>query len=147
MVAVDPGPEWDQNASKLFHFWILCTKQFILCRLPPQSGPDTMTKSEFMGKYIFAELTNQNEDSSDAWYFTETDFETVLNNVEKFGLGIMAMETWLDGESYSVWKVEEYKTDPSDPSWYRNAFRSYKKKGKNLLYSAQYRIPADFMIE
>lgn len=108
-----------------------------------------MTKSEFMGKYIFAELNNQNDGpgSADAWYFSEKDFETVLDRVEKFGLGILAMETWLDGESYSVWECEEYKTDPSDPAWYRNAFRLYKKKGKELLYSAQYRIPADFMIE
>jgi hypothetical protein len=108
-----------------------------------------MTKREFLEQYIFAGLQNLNDgfDSEVIWYFSEAEFATVLDRVEKFGLGIMGIEPWLDGEYYSVLVAEDFKAHPEDARWYRKAFQQFRKKGKPLQYAASYAIPEDYMIE
>ena len=100
-------------------------------------------KEEFLKSKIFFELKNLNDgfDSESIYYFSESDFDIVLNRVEKNGIGIYGIEPWLHGDFYAVRVHEQLKAEPNNPSWYREAFSEFKKCGKNLQYSATYQVP------
>ena len=106
-------------------------------------------KEEFLRSKIFFELKNLNDgfDSESIYYFSESDFDIVLNRVEKNGIGIYGIEPWLNGDFYAVKVHEQLNAEPNNPSWYREAFSEFKKSGKNLQYSASYQVPnlADFL--
>jgi len=108
-----------------------------------------LKKEEFLKSKIFYGLKNLNNgfDSESINYFSESDFEIVLNRVEKNGIGIYGIEPWLNGDFYSVRVAEQLNAEPNDPNWYREAFSEFKKSGKNLQYSATYEIPNELIME
>ena len=100
-------------------------------------------KLEYLKKNVFFGLKNMNDgfDSMSIYYFSESDFEIVINRVEKYGIGILGIEPWLNGEFYDVKVAEDYEAEPTDSKWYRKAFVEFKNTtGKNLLYAASYEI-------
>src|SRR5690606_22829953 len=99
------------------------------------SEEDRMKELEYLKSNIFYGLKNLNNgfDSESIYYFSESDFEIVLDRVEKNGLGIYGIEPWLNDDFYGVMVFEEFDTVATDPNWYRKAFSEYKKSGKKLL--------------
>ena len=121
----------------------------IKTELNKESQNIELKKEEFLKSKIFFGLKNLNDgfDSESINYFSESDFEIVLNRVEKNGIGIYGVEPWLNGDFYSVRVHEELNAEPNDPNWYREAFSEFKKSGENLQYSATYEIPNELIIE
>ena len=99
-------------------------------------------KQEFLKSKIFFGLKNLNDrfDSESIHYFSESDFQVMLDRVEKNGIGIYGIEPWLNGDFYGVKVHEQISAEPNNPSWYREAFSQFKKCGKNLQYSATYQV-------
>ena len=108
-----------------------------------------LKKEEFLKSKIFFGLKNLNDgfDSESIHYFSESDFQIVLDRVEKNGIGIYGIEPWLHGYFYDVKVHEQLKAEPNNPSWYREAFSEFKKSGKNLQYSATYQVPKKLIAE
>lgn len=104
-----------------------------------------MPIKEFLIANVFIQLKNLNDgfDAESIYYFSESDFEKVLERVETFGLGIYGIEPWKDKEFYGVLSCEDYNKEPNDPSWYKEAFKSFKQQGQALMYSATYCFPED----
>ena len=100
-------------------------------------------KQKYLEDYIFYGLTNLNDgfDANSIYYFSESDFETILTRVEKKGLAIYGIEPWLNKCFYDVKVADDYHLLYKDPAWYWNAFNEFKKSGEPLLYSATYGIP------
>jgi hypothetical protein len=106
-----------------------------------------MTKEEFLETYIFKGLENINDgfDGETIKYFTEQDFEKVLDRVEQYGLGVYGIEPWKDGEYYDCKIFENYTNDATDPQWYRKAFQDFLAEGNELQYSASYEVPEQYL--
>ena len=53
-----------------------------------------MKKEKYLIENIFKELKNLNYgfDVKTIWYFSESDFEIVLNRIDELGLGIYGIE-------------------------------------------------------
>ena len=102
----------------------------------------TMEKTEFLEQNIFQNLKNLNDgfDSDSIQYFSETDFETVLERIEQFGIGIYEMKPRLDEDFLDVKVNEDYRKKATDPKWYKRAFSDFKKQQANLKYSASYKV-------
>lgn len=98
---------------------------------------------KYLDKNIFVGLKNLNTgfDSPTIAYFSEADFEKVLDRVEKHGLGIHGIEPWQNGQFFGVVVHEESGMDPTNPKWYRDAFKYFKDMEEDLQYSATYVIP------
>ena len=100
-------------------------------------------KLDYLKANLFIGLINMNDgfDSESIYYFSESDFEIVIDRAEKLGIGIMGIEPWLNGEFYDVKVAEDYGGISSDSKWYRKAFAEFKENNeKNLLYAASYKI-------
>ncbi len=108
-----------------------------------------MKELEYLKTNIFYGLTNLNDgfDSETIYYFSESDFEIVLNRVEKNGIGIYGIEPWINGNFYDVKGFEDYNTKATDAKWYKKAFMEFKKSGKELMYSASYELPKKLITE
>ncbi|MGS2727948.1 hypothetical protein ACU8DI_15185 [Psychroserpens sp. BH13MA-6] len=104
---------------------------------------------EYLKKNVFYGLKNLNNgfDSESIYYFSESDFEIVLDRVEENGIAVFGIEPWLNGDFYDVLNFEDYNTRANDPKWYRKAFAEFKKSGKNLMYSASYQVPKKLFAE
>lgn len=102
-----------------------------------------MDKLEYLISNVFVGLENLNDgfDSKNIYYFSESDFEILLNRIEKLGIGIYGIEPWLNGAFYDVLSFEDYNTTAIDPKWYRKAFFEFKKSAKPLFYAASYKVP------
>ncbi len=113
------------------------------------SEKERMKEVQYLKKNIFKGLENLNDgfDSEMNYYFSESDFEIVLDRVEKHGISIFGIEPWLNGSFYDVLGFEDYKTVPNDPKWYRKAFEEFKSHGENLWYAASYQVPRKLLIE
>jgi hypothetical protein len=98
---------------------------------------------KYLEKHVFAGLTNLNTgfDSPTILYFSESDFEKVIDRVESLGLGIYGIEPWQNGEYFGVVIVEDSGMDPTNPKWYRAAFKQFRDMNEDLQYSATYFIP------
>ena len=118
-------------------------KQF---NIPEYNKSDELKELNYLEKNIYKGLNNLNNgfDAESIFYFNESDFEIVLDRVEKLGIEIMGIEPWLDGEYYDVRVAEEYKSSQAK-KWPRKVFSEFKKKKKNLQYSASYKIPKEFL--
>lgn len=112
-------------------------------KLKEYNDEERLKEFEYLKTNVFNGLKNLNDgfDSESIYYFSESDFEIVLNRVEKNGIGIYGIEPWLNGDFYSVRVHEQLNAEPNNPSWYREAFSEFKKSGKNLQYSATYEVP------
>ena len=104
---------------------------------------------EYLKTNVFNGLENLNNgfDSESIYYFSESDFEIVLDRVEVNGIAIFGIEPWINGDFYDVLSFEDYKTRANDPKWYRKAFAEFKNRGKNLMYSASYQVPKKLFAE
>jgi hypothetical protein len=110
----------------------------------------TMTKEEFLDTYIFEGLTDLNDgfDAETIKYFTEQDFDKVLDRVEKYGLSIYGIEPWQDGEYYDCKVFESYEDNyesAADPKWYRSVFEGFIVQGEVLQYAASYGVPEELL--
>lgn len=101
-----------------------------------------MEKTEFLKKNIFLNLENFNDgfDSDSILYFSELDFEIVLERIEKLGIGIYGIESRIEGDFFDVKLNEDYRKKATDPKWYKKAFSEFKKQQPNLQYSATYKV-------
>lgn len=103
---------------------------------------NNMGQTEFLEKNVFTDLKNVNDGYKEETirYFSESDFETVLQRAEQFGIGIYEIEPWLDGKFYAVATNEEFRKKATDPRWYKKAFLTFKTRQPGLLYSATYKV-------
>ncbi len=101
-----------------------------------------MKQTEFLEKNIFTDLENLNDgfDNESIQYFSEQDFEIVLQRVEHFGIGVYNIESWLNGETFEVAAHDDFKKKATDPKWYKKAFLTFKSRQPGLLYSATYKV-------
>ncbi len=99
-----------------------------------------MKKHKYLAENIYKGLENLNNgfDADIIYYFSESDFEIVINRIEDLGLGIFGIEPWINGNYFDVKVCEDYGLKSTDPNWYRMAFEEFKATGKNLLYAASY---------
>jgi hypothetical protein len=101
-----------------------------------------MTENEFLEKNIFIDLKNTNDgfDSESLSYFSESDFQTILERIEHFGIGIYGIKPCIKGEFLEVKSNEDFRKKATDPKWYKRAFFEFKKQQANLQYSATYKV-------
>lgn len=106
-----------------------------------------MDKLEYLKINIYQGLENLNDgfDVSSIYYFSESDFEKVLDRIEQKGLGLYGIEPWINGNFFDVKSYEEYNTICTDSNWYRTAFEEFKNCNKSLFYAASYHIPEDLI--
>ena len=117
--------------------------------LKEYSEKERQEELEYLKTNVFNGLENLNDgfDSELIYYFSEYDFGIVLDRVEENGIAIFGIEPWLNGDFYDVLNYEDYNTRANDPKWYRKAFAEFKNRGKNLMYSASYRVPKKLFAE
>jgi hypothetical protein len=108
-----------------------------------------MDEQEYLDKNIFQGLKNLNDgfDAVSIKYFSQTDFEIVLARIEKFGLGITGIEPWKDGEFFDVAVYEDFTINPSNPNWYKKAFKGFVELNEDLQYAATYYVPKELLNE
>ena len=99
-------------------------------------------KEDFLDKNIFIGLKNMNDgfDVECIKYFSASDFQIVLERVEKFKLGVYGVEPWENGNMFDVY--DDYSKKPTDPDWYNSALSDFIATGKELLYAATYYVPS-----
>ncbi|MCL9806573.1 hypothetical protein NAT51_13640 [Flavobacterium amniphilum] len=99
-------------------------------------------KTDYLNQKVFYGLKNRNSgfDSEAIYYFSEEDFQIVLDRTEKLNIGIYGIEPWLNEEFYDFAGFKDFGNDPYDANWYKQAFEMFKKQNKPLLYSASYAI-------
>ncbi|MBA3987007.1 MAG: hypothetical protein H0X63_10645 [Flavobacteriales bacterium] len=117
--------------------------------LKDYSEDERTREFQYLKTNVFNGLENLNDgfDSESIYYFSESDFKTVLDRVEKNGIAILGIEPWLNGDFYDVLSFEDYKTGANDPKWYRKAFTEFKNREMNLMYSASYQVPKKLFSE
>ena len=110
---------------------------------------EIMTKEQFLEERLFSDLTNLNDgfDAEGIKYFSQSEFEVVLQRVEANRIEIYGIEPWKDGEYYGIKIAEDYYLDPSDPKWFRKAFEEFKEDDPDLQYAASYGIPERLLKE
>ncbi len=76
-------------------------------------------KRDYLKANVFYNLKNMNDgfDAESIYYFSQSDFEIVLNRIEKLGIGISGIEPWLNREFYDVKVVEDYGGVTTDSKW------------------------------
>ena len=101
-----------------------------------------MEQAEFLEKNVFNDLTNINDgfDSEHSHYFSEADFEIVLQRAAHFGISIYSIEPWLNGEVFDVSGHDSFRKKATDPKWYTKAFSEFKKRQEGLAYAATYKV-------
>ena len=101
-----------------------------------------MEQTEFLEKNVFNDLKNMNDgfDEESIHYFSESDFETVLKQVEYFGIGVYGIKTYLNGKSHSDATHEDHNKKATDSKWYKKTFKTFKMGQSGLLYAATYKV-------
>ena len=100
----------------------------------------------YCDKHVFYGLTKLNDgfDKPSIKYFSEKDFEVVLERVKTLGFGIYGIDTFRffeDKRYYSCDFFEIHTSNPADATWYMTCFENFKKRGDNIVYAASYFIP------
>ena len=118
-------------------------------KLKEYNDEERLKEFEYLKTNVFNGLENLNDgfDSESIYYFSESDFEIVLDRVKKNGIAIFGIKPWLNGDFYDVLSFEDYKTVANDSKWYRKAFSEFKSRKKNLMYSASYQVPKEMFTE
>jgi hypothetical protein len=101
-----------------------------------------MEQSKFLEQHIFSDLKNLNDGfgQDGIQYFSETDFEIVLQRAEHFGLSIYTIVPWSKDETHEASSHENHKKKATDPKWYKKEFVTLKTRQAGLLYSAKYKV-------
>jgi len=103
-----------------------------------------LKSKEYLRANIFygLEALKKYPDIHSSVYFSEAEFEIVLDRVEKNGIAIYGIEPMDNGEYCGCEVFELYRTNACNPKWYRMAFEKFKRAGyENLLYYASYGVP------
>jgi hypothetical protein len=102
-----------------------------------------MDQPEFLEKHVFIDLTNLNIgfDDNSNHYYSQEDFEIVLERVEHFGIGVYKISPWYEGKLFDFANHEAYKKKATDAKWYKKAFKTFTFRQEGLLYSASYKVP------
>jgi hypothetical protein len=103
-------------------------------------------KDAYLEKHVFYGLKDLNDgfDYRNNQYFSERDFEVVLERVKSLGFGIYGIDTFEfieDKRYYSCDVFEIHTSNPADATWYMTCFEKNKKRGDNIVYAASYFIP------
>jgi len=101
-----------------------------------------MDQEKFLEQNIFNGLKNLNNGfgKDGIQFFSESDFEIVLQRAEHFGLSIYSIETWIKSEALKASSHEEHKKKATDPKWYTKEFLTLKTNQNGLFYSAKYKV-------
>lgn len=101
-----------------------------------------MEQAEFLQKNVYTDMTNLNDgfDEESVLYFSESDFETILDKVEHYGIGLYTIKTSLAGEYHAETSHEDHKKKATDAKWYKKVFKTFKMGQEGLLYSATYKV-------
>ncbi len=108
-----------------------------------------MEQTEFLEKNIFIDLKNLNDgpDKETVQVFSESDFDTVLQRVEHFGIGVYGITAWQNGEVSEVAAHDDFKKKATDPKWYKKAFLTFKSRQPGLSYSSTYKVSNKLLIK
>jgi len=73
-------------------------------KLKEYNDEERLKEFEYLKTNVFNGLENLNYgfDSESIYYFSESDFEIVLDRFEKSGIAIFGIEPWLNGDFYDV---------------------------------------------
>ncbi|MFT4697836.1 MAG: hypothetical protein ACI9SJ_000967 [Flavobacteriaceae bacterium] len=106
-----------------------------------------MEQSEYLKQHIFTELKNLNDgfDDDSLFYFSETDFGTLLQRCEHSGIGIYNISSWLDGKTFKVSSHEDVNKKATDPRWYNKTFKTLRMSQEGLLFSASYKVSSKLL--
>lgn len=106
-----------------------------------------MEQTEFLEKNVFTDLKNLNQgtENEDVHLFSEADFNSLLDRVEHYGIGLYTIETWINGASQDLAGHEDFKKKATDPKWYRKAFNAFKTKNSDLQYTATYKVSSKLL--
>ena len=101
-----------------------------------------MEQTDFLEQHVFAGLKNLNDGFDDAsvHYFSEVDFERVLQYAAHFGIGIYTIKPWLNGEFQSIVSHTDRNKKATDSSWYNKALKTFKHRHEGMYYSATYKV-------
>jgi len=101
-----------------------------------------MDQEKFLEQHIFSGLKNLNNGfgKDGIKFFSESDFEIVLQRAEHFGLSIYNIEPWIKGEVLESSSHEDHKKKATDPKWYKKEFLTLKSRKTGLFYSAKYKV-------
>jgi hypothetical protein len=101
-----------------------------------------MEQEKFLEQHIFTGLKNLNDGfaKNEIQFFSESDFEIVLQRAEHFGLSIYSIEPWIKSEVLEASSHEDHKKKATDPKWYKKEFVTLKTRQEGLLYSAKYKV-------
>ena len=102
-------------------------------------------EEQFMREKIFHDLKDVNTgfDVACISYFTEEEFDIVLQRIEKYKIDVYGIEPFFENEFYDVVCHEDYNIGANNPLWYRTAFDNFRKEKKGLQYAASYNIPIE----
>jgi len=106
-----------------------------------------MEQTDFLAQYVFTGLKNVNDGFDDAavQYFSEADFETVLQRAAHFGLGIYTIKPRLGDEFKPVVSHESMNKKATDANWYKKALKTFKHQNPEMCYSATYKVSAKLL--
>ena len=101
-----------------------------------------MEQKNFLEQHIFLGLKNLNNGfgKDGVQFFSETDFEIVLQRAEYFGLSIYNIDPWNKNQVYKSSSHEDHKKKATDPKWYKKEFLTLKSRQTGLFYSAKYKV-------
>ena len=101
-----------------------------------------MEQEKFLEQHIFIGLKNANDGfwETGIQFFSESDFEIVLQRAEHFGLSIYSIDPWIKSEVLEASSHEDHKKKATDPKWYKKEFLTLKTSQTDLLYSAKYKV-------
>ncbi|RMA64547.1 hypothetical protein [Ulvibacter antarcticus] len=99
-------------------------------------------KAAFLESNIFLDLENQHKGIRDKskQYFSEEDFKKVLERAAYYGIGIYNIYAFRKKKPFDTVNHEDYNKKATHPKWYSNAFIHLKKREKEMLYAADYRV-------
>ena len=101
-----------------------------------------MEQEKFLEQHIFTGLKNLNDGfaKDEIQFFSESDFEIILQRAEHFGLSIYSIDPWIKSEVLEASSHEDHKKKATDPKWYKKEFLTLKTRQEDLLYSAKYKV-------
>jgi len=101
-----------------------------------------MEQPEFLEQHVFTDLKNLNEGFAEnpVYYFSEEDFEIVLQRIEYFGIGIYKIETLSNNELIDNSTHDDFNKKATDCRWYKKAFSTFKTRQSKLYYTATYKV-------
>jgi hypothetical protein len=101
-----------------------------------------MKQPEFLEQHVFTGLKNLNDgfDEASTYYFSESEFETVLQRIKHLGIGLYKIKPYFEGKEYKGTSHEEHNKKATDPRWYKKAFLTLKMTQAGLIYSGTYKV-------